>query len=44
MWDFVMDESGAGAGFRRENFGFPCQSAFHLLLHNHLHNHPKLAQ
>jgi hypothetical protein len=20
-----------------ENFGFPCQSTFHLLLHNHLH-------
>jgi hypothetical protein len=27
-----------------ENFGFPCQSAFHLLLHNHLHYHPRLAQ
>jgi hypothetical protein len=27
-----------------ENFGFPCQSTFHLLLHNHLHSHPKLAQ
>jgi hypothetical protein len=24
MWDFVMDKSGAGAGFLRENFGFPC--------------------
>jgi hypothetical protein len=22
-----------------ENFGFPCQSTFHLLLHNHLHYH-----
>jgi hypothetical protein len=27
-----------------ENFGFPCQSTFHLLLHNHLHFHPRLAQ
>jgi hypothetical protein len=27
-----------------ENFGFPCQSAFHLLLHSHLHYHPRLAQ
>jgi hypothetical protein len=27
-----------------ENFGFPCQSTFHLLLHNHLHYHPSLAQ
>jgi hypothetical protein len=44
MWDFVMDESGAGAGFLSENFGFPCQSTFHLLLHNHLHYHPRLAQ
>jgi hypothetical protein len=26
------------------NFGFPCQSTFHLLLHNHLHYHPRLAQ
>jgi hypothetical protein len=24
MWDFVMDKSGAGAGFLSENFGFPC--------------------
>jgi hypothetical protein len=24
-----------------ENFGFPCQSTFHLLLHNHLHYHPR---
>jgi hypothetical protein len=23
MWDFVMDKSGAGAGFLSENFGFP---------------------
>jgi hypothetical protein len=27
-----------------QNFGFPCQSTFHLLLHNHLHYHPRLAQ
>jgi hypothetical protein len=27
-----------------ENFGFPCQSTFHLLLHNHLHYDPRLAQ
>jgi hypothetical protein len=27
-----------------ENFGFPCQSTFHLILHNHLHYHPRLAQ
>jgi hypothetical protein len=27
-----------------ENFGFPCQSTFHLLLHNHLLYHPRLAQ
>jgi hypothetical protein len=26
-----------------ENFGFLCQSTFHLLLHNHLHYHPRLA-
>jgi hypothetical protein len=26
-----------------ENFGFPCQSTFHLLLHNHLHYHLRLA-
>jgi hypothetical protein len=27
-----------------ENFGFPCQSTFHLLLQDHLHCHPRLAQ
>jgi hypothetical protein len=26
------------------NFGFPCQSSFHLFLPNHLHYHPRLAQ
>jgi hypothetical protein len=44
MWDFVMDKSDAGAGFLSKNFGFPCQSTFHLLLHNYLHYHPRLAQ
>jgi hypothetical protein len=33
-----------GQVFPPENFGFPCQSTFHLLLHNHLHYHPRLAQ
>jgi hypothetical protein len=42
MWDFVMDKSGAGAVFS-ENLGFPCQSTFHLFLHNHLQYHPSLA-
>jgi hypothetical protein len=27
-----------------ENFGFPWQPTFHLLLHNHFHYHPRLAQ
>jgi hypothetical protein len=36
MWDFVMDKLALGQVFS-ENFGFPCQSTFHLLLHNHLH-------
>jgi hypothetical protein len=44
MCDFVMDKSGAGAGFLRELFSFPCQSTFYLFLHNHLHYHPRLAQ
>jgi hypothetical protein len=44
MWDFVMDKSGAGAGFLSENFGFPCQSTIHLILQNHLHYNPRLAQ
>jgi hypothetical protein len=33
-----------GQVFFSENFGFPCQSTFHLLLLNHLHYHPRLAQ
>jgi hypothetical protein len=28
----------------RTSVCFPCQSTFHLLLHNHLHYHPRLAQ
>jgi hypothetical protein len=40
---FVMEKSGSGVVFSW-NFGFPCQSTFHLLLHNHLHYHPRLAQ
>jgi hypothetical protein len=28
----------------RTSVYFPCQSTFHLLLHNHLHYHPRLAQ
>jgi hypothetical protein len=27
-----------------ENFGFPCQSTFHLLLHNHLYYYQRLAK
>jgi hypothetical protein len=45
MWDFVMDRSGAGAGFLLElRFVSPAQSTFHLLLHNNLHYNPRLAQ
>jgi hypothetical protein len=44
MWDFVMDKSGAGAGFSPRTSVSPAQSTFHLLLHNHLHYHPTLAQ
>jgi hypothetical protein len=43
MWDFVMDKMALGQAFSK-NFGFPCQYTFHLLLHNHLHYHPRLAQ
>jgi hypothetical protein len=28
----------------RTSVSFPCQSTFHLLLHNHLHYHPRLVQ
>jgi hypothetical protein len=43
MWDFGWTKVALGQVFS-ENFGFPCQSSFHLLLHNHLHYHPRLAQ
>jgi hypothetical protein len=33
-----------GQKWRWGRFGFPCQSTFHLLLCNHLHYHPRLAQ
>jgi hypothetical protein len=48
MWDFVMDKSGAGAGFLRE-LRFPLQIYFPSALHNHLqyhrgwHNRPGVA-
>jgi hypothetical protein len=34
MWDFVVDKVALGQVFS-EYFGFPCQSSFHQLLHNH---------
>jgi hypothetical protein len=34
MWDFVMENSGAGQVFSKY-FGFPCQSSLHQFLHNH---------
>jgi hypothetical protein len=43
MWDFVMDKSGAGAGFLRE-LRFPLPIYSQSALHNHLHYHPRLAQ
>jgi hypothetical protein len=43
MWDFVMDKSGAGAGFLRELW-FPLPIYILSALHNHLHYHPRLAQ
>jgi hypothetical protein len=33
---FVVDKVALGQVFS-ENFGFPCQSSFHQLLHNHHH-------
>jgi hypothetical protein len=33
---FVVDKVALGQVFS-ENFGFPCQSSFHQLLHNHPH-------
>jgi hypothetical protein len=45
-WDFVMDKSGAGAGFLRElRFPLPIYiPSCHHALHNHLHYQPRLAQ
>jgi hypothetical protein len=31
-------QSGAGAGFFSEYFGFLCQSSFHQFLHHHIHS------
>jgi hypothetical protein len=42
-WDFVMDKSGAGAGFLRE-LRFPLPIYIPSALHNHLRYHPRLAQ
>jgi hypothetical protein len=48
MWDFVMDKSGAGAGFLRE-LRFPLPIYIPSALHNHLpitrgwHNRPGVA-
>jgi hypothetical protein len=39
----VVDEVALGQVFS-EYVGFPCQSTFHLLLHNQLHYHSRLAQ
>jgi hypothetical protein len=36
MWDFVVDKVALGKVFS-EYFGFPCQSSFHQLLHEHPH-------
>jgi hypothetical protein len=43
MWDFVMDKSGAGAGFLRE-LRFPLPIYIPSALHYRLHYHPRLAQ
>jgi hypothetical protein len=43
MWDFVMDKSGAWAGFLRE-LRFPLPIYIPSALHNHLHYHLRLAQ
>jgi hypothetical protein len=40
---FVVDKVALGQFvFSLENFGFPCQSSFHQILHHH--NHPGLVQ
>jgi hypothetical protein len=38
---FVVDKVALGQIFF-ENFGFPCQSSFHQILHHH--NHPGQVQ
>jgi hypothetical protein len=43
MWEFVVGKVALGQVFS-ENFGFRCQSTFHLFLRNHLPYHPRLAQ
>jgi hypothetical protein len=40
---FVVDKMELGQGFS-ENFGFPCQFSFHLLLYTHYHCHLGLVQ
>jgi hypothetical protein len=35
---FVVDKMALGQVFSKY-FGFPCQSSFHQLLHNHPHHH-----
>jgi hypothetical protein len=36
LWGFVVDKVALGQ-VSSEYFGFPCQFAFHRLLHNHHH-------
>jgi hypothetical protein len=43
MWDVVVDKVALGQVFS-EYFGFPCQSLFNQLLHNHHHYHLGLVQ
>jgi hypothetical protein len=43
VWNFVMDKSGAGAGFLRE-LRFPLPIYILSALHNRLQYHPRLAQ
>jgi hypothetical protein len=40
---FVVDKVALEQVFS-EYLSFTCQSSFHLLLHNHLHYHPRLAE
>jgi hypothetical protein len=43
MWDLWWDKVALGQVFF-EYFGFPCQSSFHQLLHNHPHLYLGLVQ